>query len=410
MKPSLRDPWHRVRTGILFLGVVLLMIPSGVSAQGNGVVEGRLVNGTDPKIVPGAVELDVVQLGGGMSIIKSSVADASGRFRFEGLPTGSPLMIRANYQSANYHGRINFDPSGKASVDIEVFESTTSMQGIRVESARFGFQSDGEHIRALESVSIVNETRPRRTYMNPEGNFRFSKPEGLDQLPRLSVTGPGAAMPLTQSPLESADGTSYYSLYPVRPGTTTFEVDYVLPYHDRSYTFHRKFYQDIETFQIGVLPHDLNLTGPGLQKVQTDTERNFAVYTGGPVRSGTEVSWNFSGGSVVPLAAPQSQGGGSQIKPFPTAVVRNALVLGPLLLMGLIAFLWYAFNAMEGNPGNPSDSRTREMKERRERLLNYMASLDERSETLGMDRREYIRRREQAKRQLRRIAVLMGKK
>ena len=72
----------------------------------------------------------IVGLGGGMSVVKSSTTDAGGKYRVDGLPTDSPLMVRAGYKSVNYHGRVNFDASGKARVDIEVFEPTTSLQGI----------------------------------------------------------------------------------------------------------------------------------------------------------------------------------------------------------------------------------------------------------------------------------------
>src|SRR5687768_13192354 len=58
----------------IFLGLVLLFLflffrlaPYGFG-QGSGVVEGKLVNGTDPRIVGAGVEIDVIGLGGGMSV------------------------------------------------------------------------------------------------------------------------------------------------------------------------------------------------------------------------------------------------------------------------------------------------------------------------------------------------------
>src|SRR5437867_1208650 len=177
----------------------LRLAPYGYG-QDSGVVEGKLVNRTDPRIIGAGVEIDVIGLGGGMSVLKSTVTDAAGRFRIEGLPTGSRMMIRASYHSVNYHGRINFDSSGKAHVEVVIFEPTTSMKGIHVDKVRMGFQLDGEHIRALETYSFVNETEPKRTFMSPDGSFRFTKPEGITDPPRLSVLGPGAEMPLAQSP------------------------------------------------------------------------------------------------------------------------------------------------------------------------------------------------------------------
>lgn len=59
-------------------------------------MEGKLVNGTDPSVTPSEVDIDVIGLGGGMSVLKSTVSDSAGKFRVDGLPTDQPIMIRAN--------------------------------------------------------------------------------------------------------------------------------------------------------------------------------------------------------------------------------------------------------------------------------------------------------------------------
>lgn len=139
------------------------------------MIEGRLVNGTSAAKISAGVDIDVVGLGGGMSVLKSSTTDAAGRFRVDGLPTDSPLMVRANYKSVNYHGRVNFDAAGKARVDVEVFEPTTSLKGITLQGLQMAFQLTGDQLRCLESYAFNNETKPPQTYMNMDGNFRFAK-------------------------------------------------------------------------------------------------------------------------------------------------------------------------------------------------------------------------------------------
>jgi len=405
VKPALLS----MRRPVAFLLIVLMRcaVPA-LWAQGSGVVEGRVVNGTDARIAAAGVDLDVIGLGGGMTVLKSAVTDPSGRFRIEGLPTGPPLMIRANYQSVNYHSRFSLDASGKASVEVEVFEATTSMKDIRVEGVRLGFQLDGDHLRAVETYSFVNETKPKKTFSSNRGSFRFTKPAGIAEPPRLSAQGPGAPMPLTQTPLESADGQSYYSLYALRPGTTTFELDYVLPYHDRTYTYRKNFYQDVDFFQIGVIPQDVAVTGEGLKRIQVDVAKNFAVYTGGPLKAGSEMAVTFAGGT--PTAAGESSEGSAEprIRPMPTSVGRYTPIVGPLLLMVFIVVLWYAYNNIPAK--QPKDSRTRELRQKHEQLLQFVASLDQKYENKEMERREYHRLRAHAKSQLRRISLLLGKK
>jgi hypothetical protein len=385
-----------------------------VYPQGNGVIEGKLVNGTDPSLAPAKVGLDVVSLGGGMSVLKSAVTDSAGRFRIDGLPTDQPMMVRADYKSVNYHGQVTLDTAGKGTLEIKVFEPTTSMKGIRVEGVRMGFQLVGDRLQTLEAISFSNVTNPPRTFVGDDSTFRFSKAPGLVEPPRLDVTGPGSSMPLTQSPLESADGRSYYSLYPLRPGTTTFEVQQLLPYAEKKYAYRERFYYDVESCEIGVIPQDMVLSGQGLKQVQTDAQRNFAVYSGGPVKAGTEVAWTFTGGTPTAQAPaptgsmPSGEPTGGGVKPAPTYVGQNALIIGSLLLMGFVVVLWYAHNQLLAVASGPN-LRGQELKLRREQLLNYLADLDARYENNLLGRAEYMRERENGKRQLRRIALLLKK-
>jgi hypothetical protein len=398
---------HCGRRLLSWVATLLLAAPVA-PAQGTGVVEGRLVNGTNPSIIGRGVDLDVVGLGGGMSILKSATTDAAGRFKIDGLPTDSPLVIRANYKSVNYHGRVNFDAAGRTAVEIQIYEPTTSMAGITAKAVGMAFQLTGDRLHSLETFSFDNAASPPRSYMNMEGNFRFSKPAGILEPPKLSVTGPGSAMPLTQSALESADGQSYYSLYPLRPGQTTFEVEQELPYKDKSYTYRKKFYYDISGYKIGIMPQDMIIVGEGLTEEKTDPQRNFSIYFGGPVKAGTEVVWTISGGTPV-VETQEAPSGETQIKAMPTRVSRYAMILGPLLLIGFFIVLWYGVYSMSGAGSPVQDSRTKELRVRRDQLLNYLANLDHQYENQVLDQRDYRRRRELGKRQLRRVSLLLKK-
>jgi hypothetical protein len=383
----------------------LLLLPAAYPQQ-KGIAEGRLINLTDPSIIPRNVDLEVIELGGGMSIIKSATSDASGKFRIEGLPTDQRLMIRANYKGANYHSQMAF-ADGKAKVELGVYESTTSMKDIQIESVSIAFQVIGDQLKSLETVTFNNKTKPPKTFASPEGNFRVSKPRGILEPPSLRVTAPGSSMPLVQSALESADGKSYYSLYPLRPGTTTFEIQQLLPYANKRYTFVKRFYQDVAKLDIGVLPQDVVLSGTGLSKIQGDTQRSFAVYSSVPVKAGAEVVWEFSGGTPVPEPEPAAAEAEPQVTPMPNAVGRNAMILGPLLLMGLVLVLWYAYARPKNGSRDASDFRQKKLRERRDLLLNAIADLDRRYEERSLEEQEYRKQREENKRQLRRISLLL---
>jgi hypothetical protein len=388
----------------------LLLARAGYCQQA-GVAEGRLINRTDPSIIARNVDLEVIGLQGGMSIIKTAVTDSSGRFRIEGLPDNERLMIRANYKSANYYGQLSFK-GGTANVDIEVYEPTTSMEEIHVDGVQMAFQVEGDHLKQVETISYNNKTKPPRTFVNPEGTFRVSKAPGILEPPKITVTAPGSTMPVVQSGLESPDGESYYSLYPLRPGVTTFEVQQLLPYANRNYVYRSKLFQDAGSVQVGVIPRDLALSGQGLSMIQTDTAKNFAVYTSGPIKAGKEFVWTFSGGTAAVETTSESEAAGqsdSVIKPLPEIVGRNALVIGPLLLMGFVIVLWYAFNhGRSGNP-DPEKNEVQRLQNFRQKLVNQVATLDQRYERRMLNRQEYLVQREEGMRQLRRVSLLLRK-
>jgi len=269
------------------------------------------------------------------------------------------------------------------------------------------FQMVGDQLKSVETVTFNNKTKPPRTYANPEGNFRISKAPGILEPPQIRVTAPGSSLPLVQSALESPDGKSYYSLYPLRPGVTTFEVQQILPYANRNYTFTKRFYQDAGSIDIGVIPKDLVLSGNGLSRIQTNSQENFAVYISPPVKAGSEVVWSFSGGTPVAEAQPSEPAGNSTVEAMPDEIRRNALIAGPLLLMVFILVLWYALNHL---PNGPADFSVRQLRERREQLLNSVADLDHRYEMRAVGQQEFLRKREEGKRSLRRILLLLKKR
>lgn len=399
------DRKYCVVAAVLFL--CFLMAPFTYSQQ-TGTVQGRLVNGTDSSIVPAGVDLEVVSLSGGMDIIRTAKTDASGAFRIEGLPLDSMLMLRAVYKDANYNQQFSFDSAGKANVEMDVYQATTSMKDIRVEESQMVFQATGSQIQFLETVILDNATNPPRTFMDPSGNFRFSKPPEIAVLPQVQITAPGSSMPVMQAPLESPDGKSYYSLYPLRPGKTTFNVFQLLPYGNKQYTFTKKFYYRIPSLDIAVVPMDMKVSGMGLTAVRTDAEKNLAVYRSESIEPGTEVEWVFSGGTPVAERESSSASPQSEITSAPDAIARNAGLIVPVLLLGFILVLWYAMNRKEGGKPDTAGSRRRKLKDRREELLAQLADLDRRFEQHSVNAKEYRKRREEGKRMLRRISLLLN--
>jgi hypothetical protein len=395
---------------LFWLGILPSAFP-----QNRVLVEGRLINRTNPSIIASGIELELIELSSGMSIIKTATTDAAGKFRIEGLPESQQLMIRATYQGANYHSPLSFDSAGKASLEMEIFEATSSMKDIRVAGSQMAFQLVGDQLQAVETLIFNNATKPPRVFVHPEGTFRISKAPGILEPPKIRVTAPGTTLPLVQAALESADGQSYFSLYPLRPGMTTFEVQQTFPYADRQFTYVKKFYQNIEPINVGVIPQDLALSGKDLTKIQINSAENFAVYRSAPILAGSEIRWTFSGGTptaaAAPAAAPAAEPAAeeSPVTAMPVEVERNALIIGPLLLLGFVLVLWYAFNHSRGGSQKAADAHIRQLKEHRDALLTSVAEIDHHLETDAIGNQEYLDQREEAMRQLRKVSVLLQK-
>jgi len=337
-----------VRLSLIILWLVAAAAP--IAAQNRGVAEGRLINRTDPAIVAGNAELEVLLLSGGMDIIKTATTDSRGAFRIENLPDDMPLMLRAVYKGANYHGMLMFGEDGKARLDMDVYETTTSMKDIRVDEADMAFQLTGDHLHAVETYMVVNNASPPRVYLNTEGNFRVSKAPGILEPPRFRITAPGSEMPLTQSALESADGESYYSLYPLRPGNTIFEFHQTLPYTTGKYVYEKKFFQDIPEILVGVIPFDMTLSGDGLKKTEDHAAENFSVYSAGAVGANDTAIWTFAGGTPVMEMEEEHGLSETTIIAMDGVVGRNALTIGSIILTVFVLTLLFASRRISGAP------------------------------------------------------------
>ena len=185
-------------------------------------------------------------------------------------------MIRVSYKDVNYHRQFSLGPGGRSTVEIEVYEPTTSMKDIEVGETRMAFQMSRRpadipgirHVRQQNKTSPnIHESGREFSLLQIPGDCRASGSE--------SNRSRAPAMPLVQAPLESPDGQNYYSLYPLKPGVTSFEVQQVLPYSNRTYAYRKEFYQDIASMDIGVMPSDMALSGQGLTRISTDAAAEF---------------------------------------------------------------------------------------------------------------------------------------
>ena len=170
------------------LGLLLILILSGVVyAQGEGVIEGQVVNGTadGPPVGAGITVTLRLYQGDAVTDTLTTTTDAEGRFRFEGLDTDPALgyQPQARYQGVTYSSPpppLSFAGEQTAlETTISVYETTEDDAAITLDSVHIIADSFGEVLRISEIHLFGNSGD--RTYVG-ETTVRIPLPPGAEGL------------------------------------------------------------------------------------------------------------------------------------------------------------------------------------------------------------------------------------
>ena len=111
---------------------------------------------------------------------------------------------------------------------MEVYDVGKKIEGIEVVADIMRVQVEQGQLEVMRAFAVQNTSKPPRTQMN-ERNLEFYIPEGAQVIEGSAMTANG--QPVTSAPVPVDDKkTRYAFLFPLRPGTTQFQVAYQLPY------------------------------------------------------------------------------------------------------------------------------------------------------------------------------------
>jgi hypothetical protein len=181
------------------LNIVALLLLASAAAQA-GTVSGVVHNGTNNnKIAPG-VDVLLIQLQGGMSVVANTKTDSAGHYSFDNPGIGQgPMLIRAVYRGVFFHQPLT---PGTSTVDVTIYEPTTNPGAIQVPLRLLVFQPNADKLMVGEEYSITNNSNPPAAYFKQDGNFEFTIPQGAE-LDQVSTFGP-SGMPVRQARLTKA--------------------------------------------------------------------------------------------------------------------------------------------------------------------------------------------------------------
>jgi hypothetical protein len=279
---------------------LLLLVSAAAQA---GTVSGIIHNGTNGNKPAAGVEVLLIQLQGGMSVVANTKTDAAGHYQIDNPGIGQgPMLIRAVYRGVFFHQPLT---PGTSTVDVTVYEPTTNPAAIHVPLRLLVFQPNGDKLMVGEEYSIQNNSNPPAAYFKQDGNFEFTIPQGAE-LDQVSTFGP-SGMPVRQGTIDKGKGR-YAISYAFQPGQNGVRISYILPYTGDQAKIHENSTYDAQRALL-VIPPTMQVASAGFNAA--GTEQGFNVFSKDSLKTGAGFDITVSGTAPPPSDA-AAQGGGAQ--------------------------------------------------------------------------------------------------
>jgi hypothetical protein len=278
-------------------GVVAFLLLASAAAQA-GTVTGVVHNGTNGNKAAAGVDVLLIQLQGGMSIVANTKTDSDGRYHFDhpGIGQG-PMLIRAVYRGVFFHQPLT---PGTSTVDVTIYEPTTNPAAIEVPLRLLVFQPNNDKLMVGEEYSIQNNSNPPAAYFKQDGNFEFTIPQGAE-LDQVSTFGP-SGMPVRQGTIDKGKGR-YAIAYAFQPGQNGVRISYILPYAGNHAQFRESSTYDAQRVLL-VIPPTMQVASAGFNSA--GTEQGFNVFSKESMKTGNGFDVTVSGTAPPPADASAS--------------------------------------------------------------------------------------------------------
>jgi hypothetical protein len=232
--------------------LAILLLSSFAGAQ---ILTGTVTTGTTGKPAAGD-EIVLLNLARGMEDVGRTKTDSKGNFSFKLDDAQAPHLVRATHQAVTYQ---RMAPPGTTSAEVEVYDVGKQIDGIEVVADIMRMQVEQGQLQVKREFAVQNSSKPLRTQMN-ERNLEFFIPEGAKIIEGSAMTEHGN--PLKSAPVQESDKNRYFFEFPLRPGTTHFQVIYEVPYAGNATIDPRSLYP-LQHF-LAIVPKSMDFSGaPG---------------------------------------------------------------------------------------------------------------------------------------------------
>jgi len=292
----------RVRVDVWII-LAILVLSSLAAAQ---TLTGTVKNSTTGK--PGAGdEVVLLKLGQGMEEAGRTKADSKGNFSFKLDDGQSPHLVRVIHQEVTYH---RMAPPGTTSVEVEVYDVGKKIDGIEVVADIMRVEAGQGQLHVTRAFAVQNTSKPPRTQMN-DRSLEFYVPEGAQILGGQALTEHGNA--INSAPVQEREKTRYSFIFPLRPGTTQFQVGYQLPYTGSANIDPKSIYP-LQHF-VAILPKSMEFSaapGTNYQSLNNPNQPDSNTQVASGAAAGQALAFKISGEGTLGV---QQEGAGTQGEP-----------------------------------------------------------------------------------------------
>ncbi len=309
-----------------------------------GAVEGTVRNGTTGQPQAG-VEVVLVAMGGqGMAPRATVKSDASGAFRFADTVQGAAL-VQGSYGGVQYN-LILGSGAPTTGLTLDVFEVSAKPGAAKVVEDVVLLEPSGSQLVVRQNV--IWQNTGKETYRDPAGGtLRFAAPPEAKDTLRVLATAPGG-LPLEQSAAPAGAAGVYKVDFAIKPGETTFEVSYHVPFTAPG-SFTGRTVQKDAPLRLAV-PSGVALKGEGVSLLGQEPQSRASIYG----VAGQEFSVSIEGTGAMGAGAATGEeaadSGFAQILPRVYDNVTAIVALG----MAILALGFALLFRRTANPAAPA--------------------------------------------------------
>jgi hypothetical protein len=391
---------------ILILAVLLISLgTSSVMAQDTGYVEGQIVNQTPGGDAPANLPVTLVTYKGmSMEGTKETTTDATGAFRFENLSPAEDNIYQVviEYKGVNYlTDFLVFDNGQIPPVTIDVYETTTNVDGIHIERSHLIINVSP---RRLQVGRLYVFTNPGdRTYAGSgdeaEGVLRFSLPEGATNLQFQDGQ-------LGSRYISTPEG--FLDTSPVISGVGSHQVlvSYELEYDAPQFTFLVTDYYTVTGMNVLVSDPEVEVSSSVLQPegFRNMQGQDWVSMAGENLAPGEEVGITMDNLPLEARAAPPPAANATTSTTPATSTNSVQLILLGLALFGIGVLVGYYLprspRVQEPTSGQGSKTEVIADDSDEDDLIIALADLDDAFDSGEMTEEEYQQQRAQLKRKI----------